>query len=396
MRLIYTDEAGTAETESVAVVAAVIVKEGDEVELLESEIDRIISERVPEHLRSDFHIHATDIFQGTKGLRDGWSRFDRLDFLKEVASLPFIHDIPIALSYGTKQDFAEFLRERWRPGQRRISSNQYNHFQMFASCMDMADLFLRKHLQGGEEGRVLAEAVSGMQGLLQMKGLMLRDIKIETHPEGQVRDLAQQRMGEQPAHVTHHIECIVDRPEFFSKGEQSILQIADIIAFGFRRFAEKQTFGAELVEAILGPVEGPAITNDDVWFSASNHGLFCTDKYLSPEALAQHQFRLSVALGHTIIHDGFDPDWERHLNEDRARADRIEAQWGDYGLPRIPHLLPTGQPLILYVVGAHAPVGLSPYFPWPAGFKAQEAPSIGGGTCDGGHPVNWRFDGELN
>ncbi|HVH49103.1 MAG TPA: DUF3800 domain-containing protein [Sphingomicrobium sp.] len=366
MRLIYTDEAGTSENEPVVVVAAVVVKEGEEVALIDSELSRIIAEKVPEHFRDGFYIHATDIFQGAKRLRDGWSILDRMDFLKEVASLPFVHDIPIAISYATKNDFSAMLKAGWKPGKPKFTSNQYNHFLMFGLCMDMADLFLRKYLKGAEKGRVIAESLSEMQSIFQRNGLLLRDIKIEGPADGQVRDIAHQRMGTEPTDFTHHIENIVDQPKFFSKGEQSILQIADVIAFSFRRFASKQKHGDELVEAILGPFEGPATTNDEAWFAASNLGLFNTEKFLGPEALAQHQFRISVALGNTMIMDGFDPDWERHLNEDRARAERIEVQWGEYGVPRIPQWPPLGRPFAVPVINSDHPVALSSSSVWPA------------------------------
>jgi hypothetical protein len=336
MRLIFTDEAGTAENEPVVVVAAVVVQEGGEVALLESELARVIAEKVPEQHREGFYIHATDIFQGSKGLREGWPILDRMDFLKEVGCLPFVHDIPVAVSYASKRDFSKMLKKEWKPGKPKFTSNQYNHFMMFGICMDMADLFLRKHLKGSEEGKVFAEKLSEMQTTLRRYGLTLRDMKLEGPADGQIRDLAQRRMGDQPEHFTHHIEHIVGEPEFYAKGEQSILQIADVIAFSFRRFASKQKHGDELVEAILGPFEGPAATNDETWLAEGGHHILVnTDKYLEPDDLAGRKFRRSIAQGDVIIFDGNDPDRMRHIEQDHARAEKIREQWGEYGPPRM-------------------------------------------------------------
>ncbi|APZ97796.1 hypothetical protein BWQ93_04305 [Sphingopyxis sp. QXT-31] len=323
MRLIYTDEAGTSEQEPVVVVAAVVVDEKSEAELLEAEIARVVSERVPAPLRDGFYIHATDIFHGKKGMRDHWAGHDRLDFLKEIACLPFVHDIPIAVSYSEKLDFTKIL-DSARPGRPRMTSNQYNHFLAFGFCMERADFFLKKYLGGKEKGIVLAEAVSQMQGLLTKHGLWLRDVVLQVPIDGQMQGIAEQRLNEPPLPQSHHIENIIDQPKFLGKGEASLLQLADVIAFSFRRFATKQSHGSDLVNAILGPEEGPATTNVPVWFSAANHGLFNTDSYLCERGRADRDFRRRIATGNVLIADADDPDWMKHFADDIERSKRVE------------------------------------------------------------------------
>jgi len=326
MRLIFTDEAGSSKDQPIVAVAAIIVREGDELALLESEISRIITDRVPLSIREGFHIHATDIFSGKKGLRYIWSEDERIDFLKEIACLPFVHDVPVAISYAQKASFPE-LREQ-RKGGRKLTSDQLNHLLMFNQCMEAADLFLRKYLDGSEKGKVVAEAASEMTGMLKEHGLIYRDIRITVPPSGQRMDLVEDRLNEPLVERIYNIEHIIDQPQFFRKGEASVLQIADVIAFSFRRFAAQLTHGSDLVDAILGPEEGPAVTSDPVWQTSTNHGLFITDKYVDDETRAYRQFRRRVAQGNIIVIDGSDPQRMQNFEADRDRWNRLSGAHG--------------------------------------------------------------------
>jgi hypothetical protein len=110
MRLIYVDEAGTSPSEGMRVVASVIVEGDNELQTLTSEIDRINRERVPpDMLGNDYVFHAKEVFNGGRRIdRQKWAFEERLDYLKEVLCLPFVHDIPIALGLCRKDYWDPF------------------------------------------------------------------------------------------------------------------------------------------------------------------------------------------------------------------------------------------------------------------------------------------------
>ena len=284
VRLIYTDEAGTSAKEAVCVVAAVIIHADHQWRPLESEMRRIIAERVPAHLQTSFAFHATEVFSGGKRIkRDEWLFEDRLDFLKEVLCLPLVHDVPISVGIEFKTDWSKFidLESMKLPGSRPLNSNQFCHLKAFNACMERADLFLRKYLSGAEIGAVIAEDLSEMKKFLAQFGLMHRE------PRGQLTMTAeylrqekwQEEMGIAPEAVELRIDHIVDVPHFVSKGKAPLLQLADACAFAFRRCLSKKDHGDDLVMAMLGPEQGPAFVNDPVWFSVSGAGLFNTSAY---------------------------------------------------------------------------------------------------------------------
>ena len=100
MRLIYTDEAGTsgASHETVRIVSSVIVHGDDQYHLLVGEIDRIVREKVQTDIQDSFIFHGLEVFNGGKRIkREEWSFNERLDFFKEIVSLPFIFDVPISV-----------------------------------------------------------------------------------------------------------------------------------------------------------------------------------------------------------------------------------------------------------------------------------------------------------
>ena len=178
MRLIYTDEAGTAANEPVCVVAAVIVEGDKQWRPLESEMRRIIEERVPKKIQPKFVLHATEIFSGRKKIdRDDWPLDERLDFLKEILCLPIVHDVPIAVGIEFKRDWSDVVdfNSIKMLDSKPMNSNKFSHLMAFNTCMEKADLFLRKYLRGAEIGSVIAEDLPEMKRIIGEFGLMHRD-----------------------------------------------------------------------------------------------------------------------------------------------------------------------------------------------------------------------------
>lgn len=146
VRLIYVDEAGTGPAEPVRVVASVIVHGDKEARILTSELERINRERVPESLQQDYIFHAKEVFNGGKRVdRSIWGFDDRLDYLKEIVSLPFVHDIPIAVGLCFKGVFDDIPDDDLKTN--GVSRATFEHGIAFSNCVEKSDSFLRKYLR---------------------------------------------------------------------------------------------------------------------------------------------------------------------------------------------------------------------------------------------------------
>lgn len=277
MRFIYTDEAGTSEREPVCVVATVIVHADNQWRNLQKEIARVVQERVPANIQENFVIHATEIFSGGKTVkRDEWEFEDRLDFLKEILCIPFIHNVPISVGVEFK-DQPHLDDEKFRSI--GLGPNKLAHLRAFNTAMERADLFLRKYLKGAEVGTVVAEDLPEMKQVLSNYGLIHREAKVTLESHHLRPDRWQERLGIAPEPVTYQIEHIVDVPHFVKKGKAPLLQLADVCAFAFRHYLSGKAHGADLVLAMLGPNAGSQVINDKVWLSGSSSGLFNTETY---------------------------------------------------------------------------------------------------------------------
>jgi len=282
VRLIYTDEAGTSAQEPVCVVAAIIVHGDSQWRLLQGEMERIVREKVPEHLQPGFVIHATEIFSGGNNInREEWPFESRVDFLKEIVSLPFVHDVPISIGTEYKEASRQIIERRF--GHTK-GANALSHLIAFTDAMERADYFLRKYLNGQEIGTVVAEDIDRMRQFLAEFGLMYRDSPTRYEPEMLRMTTAQIEWGIKPTAVERRIDHIIDVPHFVKKGKAPLLQLADVCAFAFRRCLTGKSHGADLVCAMLGPIHGKAFLDNELWFSApGSASLFNVDSYLTED-----------------------------------------------------------------------------------------------------------------
>lgn len=286
VRLIYVDEAGTSPAEPVRVVASVIVHGDDELRLLTSEIERITSERVPEAIREGFVFHAKEVFNGGKRVdRNQWPFEDRLDYLKEVLCLPFVHDVPIAVGICFKGKFDSHLDEAFwkRLASQGVGRSTFEHGVAFSNCAEKSDLFLRKYRGGKEIGVIVAEDVPSNKKFLAKMGMWRKGRPLTLSQEHVHQTVAQKLLGIEPKPYVSEITHIVDVPNFVDKGGAPLLQLADACAFTFRRYLSRQRYGEDLIFAMLGPGEGQYFIDEPAWFTGTSSGLFNTHKYFSDE-----------------------------------------------------------------------------------------------------------------
>lgn len=283
---IYTDEAGTSPDQPIAVVASLIVKNGQQKDDLERALFELIEEMVPPRFRENFVLHTTDIFNGKNGYRNSW---DRYAFLKRAIALLRLHHIPIAYAainkaeFGKKNDFQVQMNTG-----KKLDNNKFIHLSAFSSCMAKTDSFIRKYLNGADKAEVVAEQVSELQNVLEVAGLATRDIEGGFLIPGASlgRGVYDRALGRYPADAEIKIEHIVGKPRFVPKGREAILQLSDACAFFLRRFLSglkgTEDFIAEMIEpeGLWSFLETP---NDMV---TKVSGLLNTLEYFSAEQLA--------------------------------------------------------------------------------------------------------------
>jgi hypothetical protein len=295
VRLIYTDEAGTSAREPVCVVSGVIVHADEELRTVQRELERAIWQGVPSQYQGNFVFHATEVFSGGRHIdRDVWPFADRLDFLKAILCLPFVHDLPIFLGKVFKSDrehqigkySIEYIEHRLsqitnhdelRVARQKLKSfkfdgNSMAHSMAFQFAMERADHFLRENLNGSEVGTVYAEDVPHMRETLKALGLIYRE------PFAQ-RPIIQRSTDAEKAegiwsYRTYRIDHIVEQPCFVDKRSSSLLQLADACAFAFRHYFSGKDHGEDLLYAMLGHQQALEIIHDDRWRTGWSSGLF--------------------------------------------------------------------------------------------------------------------------
>lgn len=273
MRLIYVDEAGTSQHELVRVVAAVIVEADRQWAAVVDDIARLISERVPEEYRPGFIFHAKEIFNGGR-FREGWSKDDRLDFIKEFSCIPLVHDLPIA--FGCVFSDAAPSIQNTMTWQQKLF---LEHSIAFANCMERADYFLRTYLKGEEIGVVVAEDVPSKKRELAQMAMIQREEPIPLPAEHQSQSTADKAQGIFPDDTVLEIKKIVDVPHFAEKAQAPLLQLADACAFTFRRYLSRQSEGENLIHALLGPARSHDFLGNELWFLNQSSGLLNSEAY---------------------------------------------------------------------------------------------------------------------
>ncbi|MBS7542219.1 DUF3800 domain-containing protein [Ancylobacter oerskovii] len=296
MRLIYADEAGTAPAEPVRVVAAVIVEADKQWATVDAAIKELINANVPTEFQKGFIFHGKEIFNGGKNInRNSWPIQERMEFFKQFLSIPRQHNIPIALgiTFNGIHDKRASEIETKTGKKIPIPMHRFEHLSAFQRCMERTDWFIHKYLSGLETGKVVAEDLPEAREILTNSGFMFRDHPIEMTEEHLLAEPWQKELGIKAAAHTYAIRHIVDVPHFVDKSGAPILQLADACAFSFRRYLSRQTYGDDLVLAMLGDQEGSNFLARDAWFSGSSSGLFNTRSYWSEQ---QHRQEAEIRM----------------------------------------------------------------------------------------------------
>jgi hypothetical protein len=251
VRLIYLDESGISASESVAVVAGIIVNDDRQWKIVEKRIHELIRDYAPGEPGPNFAFHATDIFSGRKLYkRPAYPLEKAIELLKALVSIPREFELPIAVSALQKS-----FEDRETPAARRTSEGVI-HGMAFSLCALMAERYIRERVEPSELGRMVAENNTTTRDHLKQMHEMLR---------GQFRTTNKRDVFDLFAGATENslpLTRIISSVLFAEKGDEPMLQLADAVAFFIHRFYEGRTDVDQFMTAMIGGPTRPAAFGD--------------------------------------------------------------------------------------------------------------------------------------
>jgi hypothetical protein len=259
-RRVYLDESGISTKEKVTVVAGVIVNPDKQWKAIESCIQDLVNEYVPEEHREGFAFHATDLFHGSGKVFDRrWYPRERSrEALKNLLALPLRLHIPVAYGLNckadNKADMAKF-EERYADHPRRIAA-VYQAFT-YALCAVGVQQYMSRFAEPNELAELLCENTEGASKAVRAVHALLKGKELS--PAGDVDSLAFLKRL-----VSEHLPLtkIIDGVAFGAKEEAIPLQLADACAFIIRCLIEKKPAAWEFCE-VFGYELGDLMPTDD-------------------------------------------------------------------------------------------------------------------------------------
>jgi len=219
MRVVYLDESGTGSLASdpIMVVAGVIVNADEQAIVIGNRLNEIRYRRTPSGLRVPEHLHAKDIFWGTRQYdRKKWPLRRRLAILKDLSLIPLAHNVPVV--YGAVDRVALKVANP-NLSQKELDAAAYT--VAATVCLIKVEKFMRARAGQNEIASITMEmGAVGMDRVKQIHKLLKKP----------TRHLI-------PADLNKllPITRIMDAPSFQEKGHSSILQLADYCAFALKR-----------------------------------------------------------------------------------------------------------------------------------------------------------------
>jgi hypothetical protein len=226
MRIVYLDEAGTSQNESVTLVVGAIINADLQVIQIQDYLNSLIEKCIPQEDRGGFVFHAKDIFHGSGYFSDRvkWSFETRIEILKDILASFQLYKIPISIGYFIDPDISQ--------GRSII----IRHAMAYMECFAAIETYMR-NFAPNELAMVIAEDHPTMKKYLQD---IHQDFvgKLENPIKNVHRDIIPIR----------HIHGTIN---FAEKNQSALLQIADTFAFIIRRHLMGGSRVDELMSCIL-------------------------------------------------------------------------------------------------------------------------------------------------
>ncbi|ESQ82405.1 hypothetical protein AEAC466_17430 [Asticcacaulis sp. AC466] len=250
MRLIFMDEAGTSQQEPVTVVVGIIANADLHVTPAEALVAEAIG-AVPADLAEGFVFHAKTVF-GSRRYQDAWAMHDRLQLLKRMMSIPRRIGMAVAVSAAWRDAAVHVAEAAASTG---MSNEQFQHYLAFLDCLSIADRNIRQYAEHNELAAVIAEDVPEMRKYLKLTARIRRDHPSYFKPEHLRWTAEDEALGYLNQSGDMRITRIRPAVQFVGKADDPLVQVADAVAFGFRRYFARQKFGEDFVREIIGNVD---------------------------------------------------------------------------------------------------------------------------------------------
>ncbi|MDR6952700.1 hypothetical protein J2X65_002059 [Ancylobacter sp. 3268] len=246
MRFIFIDEAGTSAPEPVTVVAGVIA-DADKHIMSADERIREILQSVPSSIRNDFVFHAMDIFNGSKYKDVDWVPSDRLRLLHRMMSVPRMFSMAICVS------------TMWRGAtpfeDAKLSQEQAELIIAYKHCIAVSDRNIRNHAGPREIAYVVAEDNINMRKYIRNMPAYIKDNPLYIGKDMMRRTEKDDKKGYIDQDGDLSVSRIRNPVHFVEKKADLLVQVADAVAFGFRRYLSEEPMGVDFVRSILGSEE---------------------------------------------------------------------------------------------------------------------------------------------
>lgn len=244
---ILLDEAGTSAPEPVTIVSSVVVDQIEQRGVVIAELDRL-REFVPQAFQPEFISHGKDIWN-SHHYRDQWSFSDRLAYLCAMMSIPRRLGLPVTVA-KLRRDAPPIVRAR-----SHFKDHEFQHAMAFASCIAHTDRNIVRRFGDTPLVSVIAEDVPEMRSRLKRMGEVLKVFNFNPGIESILPTLAERRSGRIEQDPRIQAKLVRDSVTFLGKREEPLLQIADAVAFGFRRYFAGNKFGDQFLREIIGDAD---------------------------------------------------------------------------------------------------------------------------------------------
>lgn len=231
MRVLYLDEAGVGNLESdpFLVVAGVLIHADTQWGPIANRLQELLEAAVPPGQPIPSHLHAKDIFHGTREFpKETWSRERRTALLKAVAQIPVEFQIPVV---WCAQDRKRFAKEC--PGATPLEHLRDSYSTCALACLMQTEAYMRDLPNQAEVASVIMEQNHELQR--RIPGLL----EFMRRPDDEM-GLEENWKSYLP------FTRIIDTPACQPKNGSSILQLADYCAFAIKRHLQGAARSSEL------------------------------------------------------------------------------------------------------------------------------------------------------
>lgn len=240
MRLVYLDEAGVSNPaqEPVLVVAGVIVNPDRQWKELEAYFRDLAHALFPDDDPYRFVFHAKDIFHGSGPFdRSRWPRRERMKILAQLAQVPRLFDLPIAIGALDRVETLKTLQKEF-PQAPDKSSHAFIHTSTFIDAISCVQFWMEKNALD-ENAMLIAEDVPELKSLFRNVHESYTDPTLTSGGAFRAPN-------------------VIDAVHFAQKSASLLLQIADHCAFIIKRKLMGKTDVDDCYRAIAPYIQSQA------------------------------------------------------------------------------------------------------------------------------------------